>query len=306
MQMPEAAPEPAATWGRLAGQAPPAADVPKEKPEKVGNGSREIPINLDEGEYDPGIIALAKEAGATPRCLVEDLRVYMELLEYMEINPQFNPMHDKYEHANPVSEQCKQESRDRLTPKPLPLYEVSNPTYEQYTNEQLEALAPYEADAAILLARRIEDDRTSRTYYELATHVTQDAKPLDEWLLTRAFVEYNNDMLNVELARLGYETALIANAQTWCRGGSRLADFAICQATRLSFRRLESNGKARWLAKPFRRCNDVRMAALGRELPVACENVDGQRNDPATLTLHEDESQNSSRRQNRQEDNAYV
>jgi hypothetical protein len=222
MQITEAALEPAEAREHLeaqhlgstsaAGQAPPAADVLEEKPEKVGDGSREIPINLDEGEYDPGIIALAKEAGATPRCRVEELRAYRELLEYMETNPKFNPMHDKYEYANPVSEECKQESRARLTPKPLPLYEVSNTAYEQYTNEQLEALAPYEADAAILLARRIEDDRTSRAYYDLATRVTQDAKPLDEWLLRRGSVEYNNDVFNVEPARLGYETALIAEA----------------------------------------------------------------------------------------------
>jgi hypothetical protein len=228
-QVPELAPEPAVTREHVeaehfgstpsADRAPPVGDVPREEPGKVGDGSNEISINLDEGENDPGIIALAKAAGATPRCIVEELRAHMELLEYMETNPEFHPVRDNYEYANPVSAECKQETRTRLTPTPLPQYEVSNPAYEQYTNEQLEALAPYEADAAILLARRIEDDRTSRTYYELATQATQDAKPLDEWLLRRGTVEYENDVLNVEPAKLGYETALIAEAF-----GSELSD----------------------------------------------------------------------------------
>jgi hypothetical protein len=190
---------------------PPVAGVPQEELRIVHNGSTEFPINLDAGESDPGIIALAKEAGATPRCIVEGLRAQMELLEYMETNPQFNPIHDRYEYANPVSEECIQERRDRLTSS-VPAYEIQNHAYEQYTDGQLEALAPYEADAAVLLARRIEDDRTSRTYYELAAQVTQDAKPLDEWLLRRGSVEYANDVLNVDLAKLGYETALIAQA----------------------------------------------------------------------------------------------
>jgi hypothetical protein len=223
MQVPELAPEPRSTPS--AGQATPVVRAAKEEPGDVGDGSKENPVNLDvdvsssNAENHPQVVALAEAIGSSPRCLVEELRAFDELSQYMATNPEFDPVAERYDYANPVSEECKQERQARLTPEPLPQYEVANPAYEQYTNEQLEALAPYEADAAMLLARRIEDDRTSRTYYELATQVTRDAKPLDEWLLRRATVEYNNDVLNVEPAKLGYETALIAEAF-----GSELSD----------------------------------------------------------------------------------
>lgn len=193
---PELAPEPAREhleaphWRSTpsADQGPAVAAAPKkDHPATVGDGSNEDPIYLDvdafssNAENDPQVVALAEATGSSPRCLVEQLRAHEELLEYMGTNPEFDPVSQEYEYANPVSEECKQEWWARMR-EPPPAYEVNNPAYEQYTDEQLEAMAPYEADAAVLLARRVEDDKTSRTYYELATQVTQDAAPLNEWL----------------------------------------------------------------------------------------------------------------------------
>ena len=98
---------------------------------------------------------------------------------------------------------------------------MSNSAYERYTDEQLSALAPYEPDAAVILARRVDDDLASRAYYDLATQVTQDSMPLDDWLLRRSTIERRNGVLNVEAAKLGYETALLAEAF-----GSELSDIS--------------------------------------------------------------------------------
>src|SRR5690606_20368728 len=129
-----------------------------------------LPMYLKEpDERDPAIIELAKGigGGVTPRCFAEMLRASAELLEYIETNPDFDPVHGDFQYANPVSEACAQEWVDQFTPGPATEYAVSNLTYERYTDDQLAALAPYEPDAAVILARRLDDDLASRAYYDL-------------------------------------------------------------------------------------------------------------------------------------------
>lgn len=86
--------------------------------------------------------------------------------------------------------------------------------YEAYTDEELESLALSVPEAAVILARRSEDDSVSSGYYEQAVALSGKAGPLEEWMIHRDLggLETINGELNVEKASLGYEIYLTTSA----------------------------------------------------------------------------------------------
>lgn len=142
-----------------------------------------------ESVNDPEIIRAAKRAGTTPECILEAIRQHEDGIE------------------------ARRECMAMPQQDPEPPLRV-NPLFDQYSNEELELLALSEADAAILLARRTQDDGKAREYCEKALVLMGNAKPMQEWIFTReaAGLEWTNSNLNVEKAKEAYEAWLIARA----------------------------------------------------------------------------------------------
>lgn len=118
---------------------------------------------LDEREYqnDPAIQYLAGQIGIPAACVLENFKLGFGMLDAR-------------------SAYC--EANDPAAVPDIPGYVIQNPEYEKYSVEQLEQLAPYELDAAMLLARKhaeAGDAGEAQKYYEEAMRllIEQGADP---------------------------------------------------------------------------------------------------------------------------------
>lgn len=193
-------------WSESLQQEPNVADVPMKVPEQHDEtGSTAVwkghkfeldPNRLYEKSYenDPGVIAMAKALEITPQCLIALGKSVDDGISVPA------GVCDKHADANEIA-----------LPRP------GEPTsYDQYTNAQLEGYATSDPVAAVVLARRLEDDEESRFYYERAVVLTGSPQPLMEWLHYRntGVMHYDADgkLTDIKKAKTGYETYLIAAA----------------------------------------------------------------------------------------------
>lgn len=86
--------------------------------------------------------------------------------------------------------------------------------YEQYSDASLKAMAEYDPAAALIYARRVENDQVSLHYYERALVLTGNPQPLVEWLNYRTPGENfsANESIDVDQARVGYRIYLVTSA----------------------------------------------------------------------------------------------
>jgi hypothetical protein len=87
--------------------------------------------------------------------------------------------------------------------------------YNQYSNEQLRALAAQSSpEAAIILARREANVQESKQLYEQAVVLAGTGTPLVEWMTTHdtGGMIHEGDQLDVKRAKVGYEVYLVVHA----------------------------------------------------------------------------------------------
>jgi hypothetical protein len=145
-------------------------------------------------ENDPQVQAIAERLNVSPGCVIDQFKVQV---------------HD----TEPTQGACPRMSLSGGGPAKQVDPGVDHP-YQQYSNSELEQLANSSAEAAVILARRLQNDKESEKFYERATVLSGSPEPLMEWMITRdtGGLEYENNRLNVEKAQEGYETYLVAAA----------------------------------------------------------------------------------------------
>ena len=99
---------------------------------------------------------------------------------------------------------------------------ISDHPYEQYSNSELESLATVSPEAAVILARRLQDNSESEKYYERAVVLSGKPGPLSEWMMHRNIggLSRRNGVLDIPKAELGYEIYLTMEALGYPAGSS--------------------------------------------------------------------------------------
>lgn len=166
--------------------------------ESQGPGSEAVRGRLfDPGyENDPELIAAAKAAGLPPACVIAVAKFWRYQIP---LEPSACP--SPYEAA-------LRDAKGPVYPRPG----QSHP-YDQYSNSKLETMAMFDPAAAMILARRVEDDQRSLHYYERALVLTGNPQPLVEWLNYRiGGVSIAADgTIDVKEAKLSYKIYLVAS-----------------------------------------------------------------------------------------------
>ena len=195
------APQVTETAAALAPAAPAAAPETIAQDEPADEPAPEPEVDLNRlfhpsFQNDPELIAFAKEANTTPACLIEMMKNYW------------------FGTPEPPFPECPEPEPPEEDPLDV---RAENHPYTTYTNTELRDLAAADADAAVILARRLWDGlgegrqtEASLQWYEQAVIVSGKPDALFEWIVqnNHSGIGYTNDELHVESASIGYEMFL--------------------------------------------------------------------------------------------------
>ena len=182
---------------------PPSAGVKADEDEDKVN-LKGHPFELDRDrlfdrgyENDPELQAFAKAHDTPPACIIA-LAKYK--LHGIPVEPGVCP--------NPYEASLKP-AEGPVLPGPRDPH-----PYDQYPDASLKAMAEYDPAAALIFARRVENDQVSLRYYERALVLTGNPQPLVEWLNYRTAGENfsTNETIDVDQAKVGYKIYLVTSA----------------------------------------------------------------------------------------------
>ncbi|MGH8194918.1 MAG: hypothetical protein ACREQ8_11030 [Woeseiaceae bacterium] len=189
-------------------EAPPMSTAPPSEPQDleerlpvINADGQEMPqidmqrlLNERGYQNDPAVKYHAEMAQMTPYCFVETLKAHVNNDPMPEGCPT-GPIVDEEEGGRP----------DRM------VVPDDNP-YTEWSNAQLESAAVSDAVAAVMLARRMEDNAEARRWFERAVALTGDPGPLLEWMWNRETggIYSENGVTDLAKLKFGYKIWLIA------------------------------------------------------------------------------------------------
>lgn len=161
-------------------------------------------------ENDQRLADFARSINKSPACVIAIAKLHIDNLDTIRsscknsdpstLNESFVVLPGTYETV------CRTLGGDEVCRR----VKVADHPYEKYSSDELGALATTSPEAAIILARRLEDDDSSERLYEQAVALSGRPGPLEEWMLHRNVggLVYVNGQLDVEKAIVGLEIYL--------------------------------------------------------------------------------------------------
>ena len=160
-------------------------------------------------EADPDLVAFANSIGKTPACLVDLVKRQVEGSAEAPLRcTDMPPGHASNKVVIPGTYEmvCRNMGAHEVCRR----VKVADHPYEQYSDAELRSLAQTSPEAAVILARRSQDDSEAEAYYERAVALSGKPGPLVEWMLHRNLggLVRIGGALDVDKATLGYEIYL--------------------------------------------------------------------------------------------------
>lgn len=160
-------------------------------------------------ETDSGLVAFAESIGKTPACLIDLVKRQVEGSAEAPLRCADRPSgHASNKVVTPGTYEtvCRNMGAQEVCRR----VKVADHPYERYSDAELRSLAETSPEAAVILARRSQDEGEAEAYYERAVALSGKPGPLEEWMLHRNLggLVHIGGSLDVDKAKLGYEIYL--------------------------------------------------------------------------------------------------
>jgi hypothetical protein len=161
-------------------------------------------------EADPDLVAFAEANDLSAACVVAVAKNYYHKIDVPDhacpAPGVFASNTDIYLLPGEYEEVCHTVREDEICRR----IKTQDHPYEKYSDDELKSLSLSSPEAAVILARRTEDDSASIKYYERAVALSGKPGPLEEWMMHRdtGGIVHINGLLDTEKAKIGFEIYL--------------------------------------------------------------------------------------------------